>query len=201
MKFTECCTGRKTSATVKTPLHIPLKVHCSSKSFPLQTLFFYLCHLSPYLSPSTVASSLPHTCAELSPSHVFQAHVVGWWRKRLNSAAAPFWPDATVLPGCGRCSCCPAQTGSSQRAETGAGCTELSGRPAVFPFVDGEDPCARECYQLAAENHPSSLPGPPATTLQHFLVLIKEGCGRGTAVNTVLSRMGQIPSTVSGSMM
>ncbi len=51
-KFTECCIGRKATTTAKIPLHVLLKVHHSSKSFPLLTLFYflYLRHLSPYLS-------------------------------------------------------------------------------------------------------------------------------------------------------
>ncbi len=89
----------------------------------------------------------------------------------------------------------PCSDGWRPGGERGVGFTELSRRPLACPFVDCADPRSKECYQLAAEN--THLPAStPATSPQCFLVLIKEGYGTGTTVNTVLSERGPIPFAV-----
>lgn len=106
-KFAEWWAERKAAGAAKMPLYIRLKVHSSSKSFPLQTLFFFnLQHLSTYLSFHLLSSFYPPSFPVLHSftSHVFLAHV-GWQRKGWM-----LWLLAlSLLPGSWFCSSCSAQ--------------------------------------------------------------------------------------------
>lgn len=157
-EFTECCIGRKATATVKTPLHVPLKVHRSSKSFPLQTLFFFhLCHLS--LASSSHPPSQKYRAFSLTCSWLMCQAV----EERLDAAAA----IAGLMPLC--CQPRDPAPAAPPRRVVAPGVTERPGSlgcledPLCVLLLTAQTSVQRSTISRLPKT-PTYLPAPPLRT-------------------------------------